>query len=646
MADHGAGGVDGAPEVPVPIRGVDSPSETARARARGRWVRRRLYAAFIGVTAVILVVVGAGLRLAYEADRGATGRVDDAIALAVHAHRLGVHTADQEASGRAFVATGDASDLAAYRAAQRAASAQLAALVRAASRYPALAPELARAGAQLAALDAFFAGRIRRTVADGGSAARALAVRDPGRALAVELRDTADGAIDRIIASVADARSAQETRVFRLGVLLLVLGASGLFLAGAIAVGLPRRIGALVEELGVRRTEADATAARAQELQALGTALSPILDRDRVVDALGRRLTPPPVGARGQVGLTVPGDRRLDIRNLGGGPAPGFDVRHGQLVDDALTAGAPQFATATDDAAALAALPLDAGRRHGVLAVRFPGVTTLSRSERAFLSVMAEQVAVALERAHLHAAQVTIAHTLQRSLLPRTLPEIEGIDVATRYQAAAEGQEVGGDFYDVIAEGTAGGTLVVGDVCGKGPEAAALTALGRHTVRALADGRRSPSAILSVVNEAMLRERLAVPFMTAVVARVRATPSGLSVTLARAGHPYPLVVRSGGVVETVGAEMGPLLGVFTRPDFVDVTTTLAPGDTLIVYTDGLSEARQGTRLMGDERLQAAASRCAGQPVGDCADGLLDAARRFAGGPLRDDVALIVLRPTA
>lgn len=640
MAEHGADGLDGAPR--VPLRSVESLSGPAR--ARGRWVRGRLYAAFIGLTAVVMIVVAAGLGLAYEADRGSTGRVDDAIALAVHVHRLGVHAADQEANGRAFIATGDAGQLAAYRAAQRAAAAQLDAMAHAASRYPSLAPEFAGARDQLAALDAFFAGRIRRTVAEGGSAARALASRDPGRALVVELRDTADRAIDLIIAEVADARRAQETRVFRLGLLLLVLGVSGLLLAGAIAVGLPRRIGALVEELGIRRTEADATAARAQALQALGAALSPALDRDRVIDTLGRHLAPPLVGAHGQIALAVPGDRRRDVRNLGGGPAPGLDARYVPLVGDALTAGVPRFTASDDETAVLAALPLDAGRRHGMLALRFPGIRTLSASERAFLSVMAEQVAVALERARLHEAQVAIAHTLQRSLLPRSIPSIGGMEVATRYQAAAEGQEVGGDFYDIIAEHPAGGVLVVGDVCGKGPEAAALTALGRHTVRALADGRRSPSAILSGLNDAMLREQLAVPFMTAVVARVRATAGGLLVTLARAGHPYPLLVRSGGAIETIGADTGPLLGVFTGPHFVDVTATLGAGDTLIVYTDGLSEARQGTRLLGDERLQAAASQCAARPVGECADGLIDAARRFVGGPLRDDVALIVLRP--
>ena len=301
MVDRGSGGVDGAPERPVPVRDVDPPSGAAR--GRGRWVRRRLYAAFIGLTAVVLIVVAAGLGLAYEADRGSTGRVDDAINLAVHVHRLGVHSADQESNGRAFLATGDAGQLAAYRAARRAAVAQLDAMALAVPRYPSLTRDVADARDQLEALDAFFAGRIRRTMAEGGSAQRALASRDPGRALVVELRDPADRAIDRILAEVAAARRAQETRVFRLALLLLVLGVSGLLLAGAIAVGLPRRIGALVEELGIRRTEADATAARAQALQALGGRALP---GSRSGAGHRRPGTPPHIAVDGRPGADRP----------------------------------------------------------------------------------------------------------------------------------------------------------------------------------------------------------------------------------------------------------------------------------------------------------------------------------------------------
>ncbi len=326
MAEHGADGLDGAPR--VPLRGVESPSGPAR--ARGRWVRRRLYAAFIGLTAVVMIVVAAGLGLAYEADRGSTGRVDDAIALAVHVHRLGVHAADQEANGRAFIATGDPGQLAAYRAAQRAAAVQLDAMAHAASRYPSLAPEFAGARDQLAALDAFFAGRIRRTAAEGGSAARALASRDPGRALVVELRDTADRAIDRIIAEVAEARRAQETRVFRLGLLLLVLGVSGLLLAGAIAVGLLR------DELGfegISITDSLDGTANARDVSAgdlavraveAGTDMVLLTGSERTTDRIFQRLLQTAQeGGFDRTELTASWDRILRIKErLGGSGAP------------------------------------------------------------------------------------------------------------------------------------------------------------------------------------------------------------------------------------------------------------------------------------------------------------------------------------
>lgn len=184
-----------------------------------------------------------------------------------------------------------------------------------------------------------------------------------------------------------------------------------------------------------------------------------------------------------------------------------------------------------------------------------------------------------------------LARSLQDSLLPPVLRPVPGLDVAASYQPAAGGTTVVGDFYDLFHVRGPWWSTVVGDVCGKGVEAAKVTALARYTLRADAAQHLSPAAVLLRLNAALLAQRQDDRFLTAVYATFRLTPSGLAGRLCCAGHPPALVRRADGGVRQIEAR-GPLLGFFPDIQLADVRFRLAPGDTLLLYTDGATEARE------------------------------------------------------
>ncbi|MDQ3569806.1 MAG: SpoIIE family protein phosphatase [Actinomycetota bacterium] len=242
-----------------------------------------------------------------------------------------------------------------------------------------------------------------------------------------------------------------------------------------------------------------------------------------------------------------------------------------------------------------------------------------------------------------HQRLASLARTLQRSLLPPHLPEIPGLDVAARYRAAEDGLEVGGDFYDLFDTGGDGWGAVMGDVCGKGPEAAALTAVARHTVRAAAMREPRPSAVLVQLNDAVLHHDTDERFCTAVYGRVVPKPEGVSLSLSCGGHPLPLVLRRDGSVETAGRP-GTLLGLFEDPDLSDSEVELAPGDAVVLFTDGATEAKRRHVLLGEDRLRAIVSTCAGLRAEDVARRVEDAVLTFHDeGTPKDDLAIMVLR---
>lgn len=282
-------------------------------------------------------------------------------------------------------------------------------------------------------------------------------------------------------------------------------------------------------------------------------------------------------------------------------------------------------------------------RRHvlGALSLlRMDDAPSYGPDELVLAEDLGRRAALAIENSRLFESTRHLARTLQSSLLPRALPRIEGVTIAARYRAAAQGQEVGGDFYDAFAVDGDRWGLAIGDVRGKGPRAAALTALARYTIRALCD--RGPAEVLGLLNDAVLRdgERLPERFLTAAVAVAQTDAGGLSVELAAAGHPPPLVLRADGRVETTQAG-GLLIGVAPTVGYEAQRLHLARGDTLVLYTDGLTDARAPAHVISEAEL--AAVLRGGHSLG--AEELASHLEQSAtgGAPARDDIALLVVQ---
>jgi integral membrane sensor domain MASE1/anti-sigma regulatory factor (Ser/Thr protein kinase) len=234
-----------------------------------------------------------------------------------------------------------------------------------------------------------------------------------------------------------------------------------------------------------------------------------------------------------------------------------------------------------------------------------------------------------------------LAHDLQAELLPPQLPEIPEFEAAGWYRAGMKGQEAGGDFYDVFNAGSGRWVAVIGDVCGKGPEAASLTALARYTLRAVGRQVDGPSDALQALNEAILDQRSDHRFMTAVLVQLDVRRNGHGVALSNGGHPPPLLVRDGGEVEEVVGEGGMLLGIYEDPDLVDQRLELNSGDALVLFTDGLAERRDPDddapgRIR--ELLRANAGASASETAAR-----LGRLAQAEGGKANDDVAVVVLR---
>jgi PAS domain S-box-containing protein len=259
---------------------------------------------------------------------------------------------------------------------------------------------------------------------------------------------------------------------------------------------------------------------------------------------------------------------------------------------------------------------------------------------------LAYRCALAVDNARLYRERSYIARTLQRSLLPH-LPEIPGIEVGVEYLPVGEENEVGGDFYDLIEVCTDEDCwmAVIGDVCGKGAAAAAVTALTRYTIRAVAMREDAPAAILSALNEAMIRQLDGGDqFCTVACARLRpAASSGFELTVARGGHPAPLILRADGSVEAIDPP-GKALGVFPDPELGDRTVRLETGDAAVFYTDGIIEARgPDGSFFGEGRLRNFLRSCAGLEAPALAESLRDVVLEYGEGNPRDDLAVLVLR---
>jgi phosphoserine phosphatase RsbU/P len=200
---------------------------------------------------------------------------------------------------------------------------------------------------------------------------------------------------------------------------------------------------------------------------------------------------------------------------------------------------------------------------------------------------------------------------LQDSLLPPLLPDVPGAEIAARYLPGSDVVDVVGDFYDVFQTSEHSWALTVGDVCGKGVEAATVTALARYTIRAGAVTRSSPAAVLRLLNEAMRRQHPdSERFVTAAYLGLALGAGACRLTIALGGHPPALCRRASGRVEPLGRP-GTVLGAFADPSLSDASTLLHPGDAVLLYTDGVTEARRGREQFGEERLVEVLAGCDG-----------------------------------
>jgi integral membrane sensor domain MASE1 len=250
--------------------------------------------------------------------------------------------------------------------------------------------------------------------------------------------------------------------------------------------------------------------------------------------------------------------------------------------------------------------------------------------------------AVTTERRRVEDADRYIAETLQRGLLPAHLPDIPGLEAAVEFRPVGARQLVGGDFYDWFETTPGTWDVLVGDVTGKGAAAARTTALARYTLRANAVDEQRPSRILKLLNEALIRQA---PGETCTVAYVRLALGrgrGAVATIAAGGHPLPLVLRSDGRVEEVGAA-GALLGVVPDPALTERTARLAAGDALVLYTDGLTGAGAPERIVAPEELMAAVSTLAGRNAHEIVAGIRARLIDDGAGEARDDVVILAVR---
>ena len=279
------------------------------------------------------------------------------------------------------------------------------------------------------------------------------------------------------------------------------------------------------------------------------------------------------------------------------------------------------------------------------------GVMTLSTAESGrilgpeqlvVLEDLGRRAAVAVDSARVHRQRSAIARTLQSSLLPPVLPDIAGVEAAALYRAAGEGIDVGGDFYDLFNVAGDDWIAVIGDVCGKGPEAAAVTALARYTIRSAAVRRRSPASILEWLNDAMCRHDLNGRFCTIACVHLDTSRPVIRVVVACGGHPPALLRRVDGTVEELGSP-GTLLGLVRDPQLEDRHSELHPGDALVLYTDGITEARAPERVLTPDELHAALSAMGAESSQRIVQQLTAMAVGGDGTPPRDDIAVLALR---
>ncbi|MFI9780677.1 SpoIIE family protein phosphatase [Streptomyces sp. NPDC051956] len=365
-------------------------------------------------------------------------------------------------------------------------------------------------------------------------------------------------------------------------------------------------------------------------------------DEERIdgLKALLSKIAPPdPVPTPGARVWAAPGEAahqaalRTSRRSLGRGAPASVSSGIGTTL-----------ATASAVGGETVVLPLVARNRViGMLTLGTPSDEHFRQEILELAEDLSRRAALALDNARLYSERMAISQSLQRSLLPPELPNIPGVEVEVIYRAAGEGNEVGGDFYDLfpIRDGAYG--FAIGDVCGTGPEAAAVTGLARHALRLLAREGFGGPAVLERLNAAILDEGARSRFLTLLYGELWPQEDGSAVLkMVCAGHPLPLRLRQDGTVEPY-AEPQPLLGVMEDLELYEQTMTLDPGDVLLCVTDGITERREGTRMLGDDGLADVLTTCTGLTAGAVAARIMRAVERFASDAPSDDMAILTMR---
>ncbi|POX36673.1 hypothetical protein C3486_32355 [Streptomyces sp. Ru73] len=294
------------------------------------------------------------------------------------------------------------------------------------------------------------------------------------------------------------------------------------------------------------------------------------------------------------------------------------------------------------------------GRCHGALLIGRAGAAGMTGAVARLAEDVARRVAQAVTTARHYTRQADISHSLQRRQLPTSLAAIPGIDAAIIYEPCGEGQTVGGDFYDLFPRDDRRWCFLLGDVCGHDLDAMSVTGLARHLVRLLAREGHGVESLLARLNLAMAEEgaeaqrvggeQAGSRFLSLLYGELEpdAVAGGARCTVASAGHPLPLLLTADGTV-VPAAEPQMLLGIDEHAEFGAHSFRLAPGETLLCVTDGVTERRNGTRQLDDDDGLAEVLRgCAGLGAKAVAERVRRAAHDFGPGPIDDDLAILVL----
>jgi serine phosphatase RsbU (regulator of sigma subunit) len=263
-------------------------------------------------------------------------------------------------------------------------------------------------------------------------------------------------------------------------------------------------------------------------------------------------------------------------------------------------------------------------------------------SDMQLITSLAARAALHIQNSQLYTERLRVAEVLQVGLRPRALPTIPGVELAARFRPAGDELEVGGDFYDVFPADDGTWTVIIGDVSGKGAEAAAVTALARHTLRAASLLLSDPAADLALLNGAMVADSTD-QFCTVFCARVHHEAGGLHCRFANGGHVPPLLLRRDGTLEEVDGGRGPLVGPFSDVEYQEGTLRLEPGDLLLMYTDGVTEVRRSDVARGEQSLRDTLTASAGRSAEEVVDAVERQAVELLGGRARDDMALLAIK---